>query len=54
MSARGGSDVDAFSSFFGLGGGASWERSFHRHLPEANELILSVCDFIFEESLKEV
>ena len=49
----GGSDVGAFSSFFRLGEEVSWECSFHHHLTEANELILSVYDFIFEESLKE-
>jgi len=49
----GGFDVGSFVSFFGIPGGGSWERTFHRKSGVVHKIILDLCDLVLAESLKK-
>ena len=47
----GGLDIGSYASFFGLPGGRCWERSFHWHIPQAHNIIISLADAIPKEAM---
>ena len=49
----GGYDIGGMASFFGIPGGRSFERTFHRHSHSIHCVILDECTKILEEALNE-